>query len=514
MAAALRLVLGDQLTGCLAGLRDLDRERDVVLLAEVQAECTYVRHHKQKIVLVLSAMRHFAEALRSEGIAVDYVTLDDPDNSGSIAGELDRAVARHAPNQVILTHCGEWRLDRALRDWCEDQTTPVELREDDRFFASRREFAGWTQGRKQLRMEYWYRDLRRRSGLLMEGEEPAGGSWNYDKENRKRLPKDLDLPERLRFRPDAMTRRVMDLVEERFPDHFGELKGFSWAVTAADAERALEHFIADCLPAFGDYQDAMRQGDGRLYHGLLSPYINIGLLDPRRVCEAVEQAWREGAAPLNAVEGFIRQILGWREYVRGLYWLRMPDYAEGNALRAERPLPAFYWTAETDLACLAAVVAQTRESAYAHHIQRLMVTGTFALLAGLDPKAVNEWYMIVYADAFEWVELPNVQGMALFADGGVMASKPYAASGKYIDRMSDYCKGCRYDVRQSEGDEACPFNYLYWDFLQRNAQRLRGNPRLGQMYRNLERMSASKRQGFSRDAKRFLENLEADDAAT
>ncbi|MEO1190795.1 MAG: cryptochrome/photolyase family protein [Pseudomonadota bacterium] len=508
MTKTLRLVLGDQLSSSLAGLADLDREQDVILMAEVMAECTYVRHHKQKIVLILSAMRHFAESLRGSGATVDYVTLDDKANSGDMPGELRRAVERHQPDSLVITCCGEYRLQEALEALAQELDCPVEFRDDDRFFTQAADFAAWAQGRKQLRMEYWYRELRKRSGLLMEGDKPAGDRWNFDQENRKSLPKTLTLPERAGFPPDETTKAVMALVETHFADHFGGLEAFDWAVTTADAERALEAFIEDCLPQFGDYQDAMRAGEAKLFHGLISPYLNIGLLEPRQVCDAAETAWREGKAPLNAVEGFIRQILGWREYVRGLYWHCMPDYAEGNALEATRPLPAFFWTAETEMACLADVIGQTRDRAYAHHIQRLMVTGTFALLAGLDPKAVNEWYMIVYADAFEWVELPNVQGMALFADGGIMASKPYAASGKYIDRMSDYCKGCRYDVKQTSGDAACPFNYLYWDFLQRNEGTLRGNPRLGRIYHTLGRMEADKRAGFTRDAAAFLDSME------
>jgi deoxyribodipyrimidine photolyase-related protein len=278
-------------------------------------------------------------------------------------------------------------------------------------------------------------------------------------------------------------------------------------VTRAEALEALDHFIADCLPHFGDYQDAMKQGEAFLYHAVISPYLNIGLITAREVCARAERAWKQGRAPLNAVEGFIRQILGWREYVRGLYWLKMPDYAATNALAAERPLPAFYWTGNTDMNCLRQVVTETQRHAYAHHIQRLMVTGNFALLAGLDPRAVEEWYLLVYADAFEWVELPNTHGMALFADGGIMASKPYAASGAYIDRMSDYCAGCAYDPAVKLGPGACPFNYLYWDFLMRNEKRLRGNPRMAMPYRTLAKMDDARKQEIAAAARSFLDTL-------
>jgi deoxyribodipyrimidine photolyase-related protein len=278
-------------------------------------------------------------------------------------------------------------------------------------------------------------------------------------------------------------------------------------VTRADALLALDHFIADCLPRFGDYQDAMRTSEPFLYHAILSPYLNVGLLTARELCDAAQDAWREGRAPLNAVEGFIRQVIGWREYVRGIYWTRMPDYAASNALEATRPLPAFYWTGETDMNCLHQCVADTRAYAYAHHIQRLMVTGNFALLAGLDPQAVEDWYLVVYADAYEWVELPNVHGMVLWADRGLLASKPYAASGAYIDRMSDYCAGCRYDVTAKTGATACPFNYLYWDFLIRNETRLAGNPRLAMPYRTLAKMTPERRATITGNAKTFLDAL-------
>jgi deoxyribodipyrimidine photolyase-related protein len=349
--------------------------------------------------------------------------------------------------------------------------------------------------------------MRRLSGLLMDGDEPVGGQWNFDHDNRKSLPKDVTPPQRQRFEPDAITRAVMEMVTARFADHFGDLEPFGWAVTRADALEALDHFIAACLPRFGDYQDAMQQGNAFLYHSVISPYLNIGLLTPREICDRAQDAWSRGEAPLNAVEGFIRQILGWREYVRGLYWLKMPDYAETNALNARRPLPEFYWTGKTEMNCLAQAIGDTRRHAYAHHIQRLMVTGNFALLAGLDPKAVEEWYLLVYADAFEWVELPNTHGMALFADGGVMASKPYAASGAYIDRMSDYCSGCRFKPDVKLGPKACPFNYLYWDFLIRNEVKLKSNPRMAMPYRTLAKMEPERKADIKRHARTFLESL-------
>ncbi len=508
MPRTLRFVLGDQLSRSLAALRDLDADRDIVLMVEVRAEATYVRHHPKKIAFVLSAMRHFAEALAAEGVRVDYVRLDEPDNTGTFGGELRRAVARHRPDRVVLVRPGEWRVWQDARGWAEATGVPVDIREDDRFFRAPDAFARWADGRKAPRMEHFYRALRRETGLLMEPDgAPAGGRWNFDAENRKAIGADTPAPPRHGVPPDALTQEVLDLVGAHFGDHFGTLDGFDFAVTAEEAKAALDHFLTHALPRFGDYQDAMRLGDPLLYHARIAAYLNVGLLEPRAVCAAAVRAWEAGRAPLNAVEGFVRQILGWREYVRGIYWLKMPHYAETNALDARRPLPEFYWTGETGMACLREVVTQTRREAYAHHIQRLMVTGTFALLAGLDPKAVNEWYLVVYADAFEWVELPNVQGMALFADGGLLASKPYAASGKYIDRMSDYCKHCRYDVKKQLSEDACPFNALYWHFIDRHRAAFARNPRMAMPLRTLDRMSPEKVQALRAQARRFLDDL-------
>ncbi|MGP1255743.1 MAG: cryptochrome/photolyase family protein [Kiloniellales bacterium] len=508
-SGVLRLVLGDQLSRGLSSLSDLDPDRDRVLLVEVDEEATYVRHHKKKIAFLFSAMRHFAEALRQDGISVDYVALDDPENSGSFNGELRRAVTRHAPARIVVTEPGEWRVRDDMLGWEEAFGLPVEIREDTRFFCRTEDFADWAEGRKSLRMEYFYREMRRRTGFLMDaGGAPEGGRWNFDQDNRKTLPEEVAPPDVLQVKPDAITREVLDLVEARFADHFGDLQPFWFAVTAEEAERVFEDFVQERLPQFGDYQDALALGEATLFHSVISLYLNAGLLDPQAVCARVERAWREGEAPLNAVEGFIRQVLGWREFVRGLYWLKMPDYREGNFFDAQRGLPAFYWTGETEMLCMAEAIGHTKANAYAHHIQRLMVTGNFALLAGVAPGAVNEWYLVVYADAYEWVELPNVSGMALFADGGLLASKPYAASGKYIDRMSNYCKRCRYDVKQQVGDKACPFNYLYWDFIARNGAKFEKNPRMALILKSFHRMQPAKVEAMRQQAEVFLENLE------
>ena len=494
----LRLVLGDQLSAPerLSSLRDLDPARDVVLMAEVRGELTYVRHHKQKIVQTLSAMRLYAQALGERGVAVRYVRYDDPANTGSLPGELLRALRDQPFDRVVTTRSGEHRLEGAFDALARELNLPFERREDDRFIASRGEFFDWTRGRGELVMEPFYREMRRKTGLLMDGGKPAEGRWNFDRENRKRLPADLPAPPRLLIAPNATVRELIAAVERDFPDNFGATAEFGYAVTQADADALADHFLAHVLPGFGDWQDFMRTGDPWLWHARLSAAMNIGFLDPLDVCRRAEREWRQGRAPINAVEGFVRQILGWREYVRGIYWLKGPEYGKINALDADRRLPWFYWSGETDMACVKDVVEMTAAHAYAHHIQRLMVTGNLAMLLGVHPDEVDYWYMVVYADAYEWVEQPNTRGMATFADGGITGSKPYASSGAYINRMSDYCGRCRYDVTARTSDDACPFNALYWEFLDRNSQRLRDNHRLAFPYAALERMGEDEREAI------------------
>lgn len=503
MSKVLVVILGDQLTSEISSLRSANPAAAVVLMAEVWAEATYVRHHKKKIALIFSAMRHFAEELRELGWTVDYVKLDDPGNTGSLSGEVQRAKARHGADRVVATEPGEWRLLSEMDRWASASILP-----DDRFIASHAEFSAWAGSRKTLRMEYFYREMRRKTGLLMDSDQPEGGQWNFDHANRKAAARDLLIPQPPRFAPDAITAEVLALVGQRFANHFGDLAPFWFGTTRTEAEAALEYFLKNALPHFGDYQDAMLRDEKFVYHSVISIYINCGLLDPLAVCRAVEAEYHSGRAPLNAAEGFIRQIIGWREYVRGVYWLKMPDYAASNALGATRPLPDFYWSADTDMACVRACVTQTREEAYAHHIQRLMVTGLFALLAGVNPQELHEWYLAVYADAYEWVELPNTIGMSQFADGGLLASKPYAASGAYIDRMSDYCGACAYDVNAKAGAKACPFNYLYWDFVARHRGRISGNPRMAQIMRTWDKFSEARKAGIANDAAAFLSQLD------
>jgi deoxyribodipyrimidine photolyase-related protein len=509
MVRRLALVLGDQLSFNLASLRSLDPERDPVLMAEVMAEASYVPHHPQKIALIFAAMRHFAEALRGRGWTVHYVRLDDPDNSGTLPGELRRWSERLDVGEIHLTECGEYRLERALAEG----GLPIVWYDDDRFLCSRRDFARWAGGRSQLRMELFYREMRRRTGLLMEPDgTPAGGDWNYDEENRKPLPRKVKAPMPPHFPADALTREVLDLVQARFSHHYGSLSAFDYPVTFEAADALWRHFLDFGLAAFGDYQDAMASGEPFLFHARISAALNIGLLDLRQLCADVESAWRRGEVPLNAAEGFIRQLIGWREYVRGIYWLQMPDYAERNAFGNSRRLPEFYWTGDTRMNCMRQAIGQTLEHAYAHHIQRLMVTGNFALLVGILPKDICDWYLAVYMDAFDWVELPNTLGMVMHADGGYLGSKPYCASGQYIKRMSDYCGDCHYKVSESTSERACPFNALYWHFLMRHRPQLRGNHRLGMVYRNLERMDEARQQALWQRGEALLARLDAGEA--
>jgi deoxyribodipyrimidine photolyase-related protein len=508
----LRLVLGDQLTPGLSALRGGDPARDVVLMVEVAEEATYVRHHKKKIAFIFAAMRAFAKELRAAGWRVDYVTLDDLENTGSFPGEVARAIARHAPKALVTTEASEHRVLAMQAIWAETFALAVSLLPDDRFICPKKDFFFWADGRKSLRMEFFYREMRRKTGLLMEGDQPTGGQWNFDSENRKPAKGDLFMPRPKRFAPDAETKAVLALVESRFSDHFGDLEPFWFPVTRTHAHEAMAWFLREALPRFGDYQDAMLRGEKFLFHSLLSPLINVGLIDPLELCRRAE--YKAGRAPLNAAEGFIRQIIGWREYVRGIYWREGPDYTRRNALGATRRLPLMYWSAETDMACMAEALGQTKEEAYAHHIQRLMVTGNFALLAGIDPFEVHEWYLAVYADAYEWVEAPNTIGMSLFADGGLLGSKPYASSGAYIDRMSDYCRGCVYDVKDKTGPKACPFNALYWDFLARHRSRFEGNPRMAQMYRTYDKIAPAMRESLHAKAAAFLAHLDAHGADT
>ena len=494
------LVLGDQLDRA-AGVWDgFDPALDLVWMAEASQESTHVWSSKQRIVLFLSAMRHFAQALRADGVPLRYLELKGEAPAGSLAEALKATLRELRVERVLLTQPGDWRVLQALREAVGD--TPLDIREDRHFLCSVAEFAAHASGRKQLRMEFFYREMRRRHAVLMDADQPVGGAWNFDAENRASVGKNGPgfVPETPRFAPDAITQRVIELVNTRFAEHPGSLTSFGWPVTRAQALQVLESFVTGRLEHFGRWQDAMWGGQPWLYHAHIAASLNLKLLDPREVIARAEQAFHEGRAPLAAVEGFIRQILGWREYVRGIYWLKMPVYAGLNALGATHDLPAWYWTGETDMRCLRDAIQQTLQHGYAHHIQRLMVTGLYALLHGVAPQQVHGWYLSVYVDAVEWVELPNTLGMSQFADGGLMASKPYAATGKYIDRQSDHCRACRFDPAKRTGDSACPFTTLYWDFLGRHQTLLAKNPRMALQVKNLARIAPAERQAITERA--------------
>jgi deoxyribodipyrimidine photolyase-related protein len=500
------LIFGDQLNRSISSLKGFSPKEDVVFMCEVNEEASYVKHHKKKIAFIFSAMRHFAEELRDNGYRVKYIKLNDQKNQGSFKKETERIAQLLNPDRIILTKPSEYRVLKDIQTW--KLNTKIEIREDDRFLCTLGEFKNWADGRKELRMEFFYREMRKKYQILMNGNGPEGGKWNYDGENRKPPKEGLNIPKPYLSKPDKTTLEVIELVEEKFSDHFGDITPFHFAVTRNQALDALNKFISERLINFGDYQDAMVEDEPWMYHSHISFYINCGLLLPIECIKAAEKAYYDNKVPLNAAEGFIRQIIGWREYVRGIYWLKMPEYENENFLNAKRNLPSIYWGAETNMNCLSQCVKETKENAYAHHIQRLMVLGNFALIAGLNPKKVNEWYLIVYADAYHWVELPNVSGMILYADGGLLGSKPYAASGSYINKMSDYCKNCSYNVKEKNGPDACPFNYLYWDFLIRNKDVLKGNHRLGMVYKTLERMEEDKINAIKEDSKTFFKALD------
>ncbi|MCZ2496030.1 cryptochrome/photolyase family protein [Xylophilus sp. Kf1] len=492
------LVLGDQLDLESSAFDGFDPGVDAVWMAEVAEESTHVWSSKVRTVMFLAAMRHFAQALTDAGRTVHYTRLEDPHNPQSLAACLRADILRLRPGRLVLTAPGDWRVLMALKAVAKDSRLPLELRDDRHFYGTVRDFAAHARAHQPLRMEYFYREMRQRHGVLMEDghpDRPLGGQWNFDAENRHAFSADGPgfLPPRASFEADEVTREVIEQVEQRFPDHPGQTAAFAWPVTRAQALVALQVFIAERLPLFGHYQDAMWPGDPWLYHAQLSAALNLKLLNPREVVRAAVEAFRAGQAPLASVEGFVRQILGWREYVRGVYWTRMPEYLDRNALGADQDLPDWYWTGRVEMACLRDTLTQTLTHGYAHHIQRLMVTGLYALLLGVQPRQVHAWYLAVYVDAVEWVELPNTLGMSQFADGGEMASKPYIATGRYIDRMGPYCRQCRYRPEQRTGPDACPFTTLYWDFLIRHEEAMSRQPRMAAQALGVARLGPDER---------------------
>ena len=504
----LRLILGDQLDPNHAWYRE-PRPDVVYLLLELRQETDYVVHHAQKVIAIFAAMRDFARQLKAAGHRVRHVAIDHPSNRQSLNANLDALIAHYRASAFEWQEPDEWRLDAQLSDWAARQTIPCRVVDSGHFYTARGEAAELFAGRKQWLLEHFYRRQRRRHGVLLDADgQPEGGQWNFDADNRQPWPGTP--PEPADCRPSHDHSALWRQIQSAGVITMGEPQAaeFRWPLNRAEALSQLDDFIEQGLPHFGAYQDALSSQGWRLFHSLLSFALNVKMLNPREVVQRAEQAWRAGRAPLAAAEGFIRQILGWREHVRGVYWARMPGYTEANALGHDRPLPHWFWSARTHMVCVAAAIGSSLTQAYAHHIQRLMVIGNFALLAGLDPQALHRWYLGIYIDAFEWVEAPNTLGMSQWADGGLLATKPYVSSAAYLDRMGDHCRGCRYDKKAKTGETACPFNALYWDFFERQAERLRGNPRLALVYKNLDQMRPEARAALREQAAVTLGRIE------
>lgn len=503
------VVLGDQLDLNNPALLANPPKSADILMVESPVESTVVWVHKVRVALFLSAMRHFAEELRKAGYTVHYRTLADTGRR-SLVQEVAALCKQHGYASIDMAEPGEWRLEQEFLKFAKSENLKFRLLEDTHYLCSRSEFAKWASGYKQMRMEYFYREMRKRTGVLMEGAEPAGGKWNFDADNRSAFPKagPGDITPPAFFEPDEITQAVFAEVEENFPDHPGTLKNFAWPVTRTQALQALDNFIENRFANFGTYQDAMWTNTPFGWHSLVSSSINLHLLHPLEVIQKAEAAYRAGKVDVASAEGFIRQILGWREFMRGVYWLDMPKMREDNYLQAKLDLPKWFWTGNTHMNCLKDSIGQTLDYGYAHHIQRLMVIGNFALLAGLVPQQVEDWFLAVYVDAVEWVELPNVAGMALFANGGRFTSKPYIASGAYIKRMSNYCTGCKYNPAEKTGEQACPFTTLYWGFLDQHEKMLSANPRTGLMAKNIARLDDAQRTALRQKVADTFKNIE------
>lgn len=504
----LRLILGDQLNPQHTWFQTIDPDVIYVLM-EVRQETDYVLHHAQKILAIFAAMRDFAQQLRQAGHRVRYVALDDASNRQSLTENLAALVQHYGVRQLQWQAPDEWRLDQQLQHWAARQSFATAAVSSEHFLTARHEMAEFFAGRKQWLMEHFYRHMRRRFGLLLDAQgKPAGGQWNFDHENRK--PWAGNPPEPADTRPVHDHSELWALLQRCEVKSFGDPQAqhMRWPLNRHEALASLHTFIQTTLPHFGDFEDAMNSKSQRLFHSLLSFALNVKMLHPLEVVQHAEAAYRNGQAPLAAVEGFIRQIVGWREYVRGIYWAHMPGYDQHNVLAHHSPLPQWFWTGATQMRCMQQAIGQSLQTAHAHHIQRLMVIGNFALLAGLDPQALHRWYLGVYIDAFEWVELPNTLGMSQWADGGLIATKPYVSSGAYIHRMSDYCTGCAYDHKQKLGEKACPFNALYWDFFARHETVFSRNPRLGMVYRQLQKQQGDQQEALRAQAADIRGRLE------
>ena len=520
------LILGDQLNLDNPALEGFDTAQDHILMVECANEASHVWSHKARIVLFLSAMRHFYDCLASQypcgskNAYSRYLKLGMHEFA-TLKDAWAHAIETLNPQKVIICEPGEYRLEQDLIALCKEKNVQLVIRDDTHFMIGRADFKHWaTDGKngakKELRMEFFYRKMRQQYAVLMEGKVPVGGAWNYDAENRKTFGKagPQNVPTAPKINIDALTQAVIDDVEKHFPDHPGSIQHFIWPVTREQALQFLGNFIEHKLAGFGDHQDAMWQSSNAaqspyLWHSLLSTSLNLKLLNPREVINAAINAYKKNQLPLASVEGFIRQILGWREFIRGVYWLDMPQMADANHYNHTRQLPRWYWSADTQMNCMKQTVSDTMKHGYAHHIQRLMVTGMFGILAEIDPKQMAAWYLAVYVDAVEWVELPNVAGMALYANGGRFTSKPYVASGAYINRMSNYCKSCKYKPELKTGAEACPTTTLYWNFLIKHYDTFARNPRTALMTKNVDRFNADEVAAIQAQAKQVLGNLDA-----
>tara|TARA_R110002110_G_scaffold121431_2_gene297169 strand:+ start:1763 stop:3292 length:1530 start_codon:yes stop_codon:yes gene_type:complete len=505
MAKQLILIMWDQLSVDLSSLKNFPNAP--VTIIEFWEDFTHVKHHQKKIVFLLSAMRHFKKQLEKKW-SVEYLRLDEHPENTSSEVILKSVIKKHDAKELIVTHPGEYRQLQFLNKVTQSLNIKLTLVEDERFFCGIAEGDGWYKKHKENPlMENFYHTMRRKTGYLMENNKPIGGKWNYDKENRQPPKKGMDIPHIPGFKSDALTQEVITFVKKTFKQNFGDIEPFWFGVTRRQALVALDRFVEIALADFGTYQDAMLEGEAFLYHSVLAQYLNVGLLSPLEICNKVEAYYKQNKISLACAEGFIRQVIGWREYVRMIYWSTMPAYVELNSLNYQNPLPNFYWTGQTEMRCLSHCIQNTKKHAYSHHIQRLMITGNFAMLIGVTPKYIHEWYLIVYIDAFEWVELPNTMGMATFADGGIVGTKPYVAGGNYINKMSNFCQNCAYNVKEKLGKNACPFNYLYWNFLIKHEPYLKNNMRLKMPYATLRKMSSEKKANIEDDAKRFIENI-------
>jgi deoxyribodipyrimidine photolyase-related protein len=522
MAQSLRnlvLVLGDQLSRQTAAFDGFDPSCDAVWLAENETEATHVWSHKLRLVQFFSAMRHFRDALRDEGVTVYYHELTAnraQDRGQDFAAILTNDIPRLKPHKLIVLEPGDYRVWQMLERTAEQANVTLDVRADRSFYCGVDEFREYAEARKSLLLEYFYRHMRKRYGILVDdADQPEGGAWNYDADNRQTFgqggPGRIKPPRR--FKADAITRDVAAMVDKRFADHPGRLDHLDMPVTRDQARALLKDFIDNRLSKFGPYEDAMWTGQAYLYHSRLSATLNLHLIEPREAIDAALRAYGQGKAPLQSVEGFVRQVLGWREFIRGLYWYHMPKYETLNALRCtDRDVPSFFWDGDTSMRCVHESMEHVLSHGYAHHIHRLMVLGLFAMLAGVHPKRFHDWHMAMYLDAVDWVSLPNALGMSQYGDGGIVGTKPYCATGKYIDRMSNFCKHCHYDPNQATGDKACPFTTLYWDFLARHRKQLAKNQRLAFQVKNLDRKPAATLTAIREQAEAIKRRLDQGEA--